>query len=108
MTRTLARLALTTTIALAGAVTGAPASAQVDPVGPALARIAEGTYTPSDLALLRRHPRLAAQVPDPTQQGRAHVVAGQTVTTGKVAGTCGYWVDVWFRKRSLLGHTMYK
>ena len=114
MTR-LQQAAIGLTPLLLAATPAAPVSPapNPDPIGPALHRIAQDRYTSSDLALIRQHPKLAAKVPDPTQTPVLHASTGlasrsHDTTAVRTLGTCGHWVDVWFRKRSLLGKTLYK
>jgi len=67
-------------------------------------RVVDGTYTDADLDLLRSHPDVAAQVPDP----KAPVETGaDTNDDGMTRAICGAWVDAWYRQRSLLGSTIY-
>ena len=98
-------------LALALAAIAVPAPAAPDGADPkiasALARVDQGTWTQADLALLRSFPDLAASVPDPSQPVEASV-ASSDETTALSARVCGAWVDVWFRKRSLLGSTIYR
>jgi hypothetical protein len=113
MTR-LQQAAIGLTPLLLAATFAAPVSSAPNPdrIGPALHRIAQDRYTSSDLALIRQHPKLAAKVPDPTQTPVLHARTGPSrshdTTAARTLGTCGHWVDVWFRKRSLLGDTLYK
>src|SRR4051812_44312614 len=94
---------------LLAATPAAPVSSAPNPdrIGPALHRITQDRYTKSDLTLIRRHPKLAAKVPDPTQTPVLHATSGvasrsQDTEAARTLGTCGHWVDVWFRKRSLV------
>ena len=83
----------------------------------ALDRIGDGTWTQADLALIRQYPDIAAQVPDPsappevlsTSSGGTGNSGGRTTSTiATAAVTCGWWVDVWFAKTSILGNTIYR
>ena len=106
-----AAMALTPVLLAATAVSPATAIANPDAIGASLERIANDRYTASDLALIRSHPSIAAQVPDPTAAVTSGTRTGDAASSDLVAArasTCGHWVDVWFRKRSLLGDTLYK
>jgi hypothetical protein len=96
----------------ASALGSTPAVAATDPLPAAIQRVADGSYTTADLALIRQHPKVAAQVPDPTQRPVIHARSGDSssgkIATARVLGSCGHWVDVWFRKRSLTRKTLYK
>src|SRR4030095_15594943 len=73
----------------------------------ALQRVADGTYSQSDLDLIRKYPEVADQVPDPDDPGEADVTQTKPTAAITEGVSCGWWVDVWFRRRSLLGSTIY-
>jgi len=99
-------VALAALIALALTPTGAGADTDVDPgIAAALQRVADKTYTDADLDYLRQFPEIAAQVPDPEAPEESSVSA--KAPTGSTIDACGWWVDVGYRKRSLLGFTLY-
>lgn|SRR5262245_48056659 len=120
----LATVSLVTLLSLA-LLPAAATSATGDPdpeIAAALQRISDGTYTEGDIAFIQQFPDIAAQVPDPTQlteptrpedTGVTAAAAAATSTTGRAAlsaatnESCGWWVDVWFRRRSLTGSTIY-
>lgn len=113
--RVLAVAILLTLAGLSGVAETADASTRAV-TSAALNRIAAGKYTAADLALVRNDPALAAQVPDPqgltsgvtrsTLSSTATRVAS-TKTTAAATASCGHWVDVWFKQKSLLGSTIY-
>jgi len=75
----------------------------------AVERVADGSYTPSDLALIRQHPDIARQVPDPTAPAVSTRTTGrQPSSDARAAESCGHYVNVGFTKKSLLGDTIYK
>jgi hypothetical protein len=110
-------------LALALALLGAPAQARPEKrvnahaaIAGALDRIADGTWTKADLALIKAHPSVAAQVPDPSVPadtgadigGTPNELAGGAASTRALVTTCGYWVDVWYGKVSSLGNRIFK
>ncbi|WP_182901819.1 hypothetical protein [Microbispora sp. H10830] len=99
------RLSAAAALGLAVLLSGPPAAAaQGDPIADALARVADGTYTNEDLELLKSDPEIAAQVPDPTKPDESSTSTNDDASTHAI---CGAYADVWFRKRSLLGSTIY-
>lgn len=63
------------------------AQTEYDPeIAAALDRIADGTYTSEDLALIRRHPEIAAHVPDPTRPEVVGITRG-TMPKAALVGT---------------------
>ncbi|MFC4122329.1 hypothetical protein [Nonomuraea zeae] len=106
--RAFVRCSLTLLLSLAVLFGGATvaSAAQEDPIAEALSRVANDTWTDADLDLIRSDPELAGQVADP----KAPVETGVDASEKEEATTsaiCGAWVDVWYRKRSLLGSTLY-
>jgi hypothetical protein len=77
----------------------------------ALRRVGDGTWSDSDLAYIRTDPAIAGQVADPRDEGVSGAESGRTTTasasTRRRAGSCNWWYRAWFRKRSLLGTTLY-
>ncbi len=101
-------MALLALAAPAGASTTARSTAAK---AAALSRLSHNTYTAADLALLRTDRTLAVSVPDPAAVTTG-VTHGRTVDAAarlaaKTAGSCGWWVDVWYKQKSLLGSTIY-
>ncbi len=90
---------------------GSAGAAAPDPTGSALARVNQGSYTAADVAVIRRDPALAAQVPDPagvtTGVSKGRTAVPVTARAAKTLGSCGWWVDVWYKQKSLLGSTIY-
>jgi hypothetical protein len=93
-------------VSLALAAGPAQSTAADAAIRSALSRVGHGTSSPADLALLRRHPAVAAGVPDPQQALETGRTSGRRAQAA-AAATCGRWVDVWYRRRSLLGSTIY-
>ncbi|GLX11041.1 hypothetical protein Misp03_79670 [Microbispora sp. NBRC 16548] len=54
--------------------------------------------------VLKSDPEIAAQVPDPTKPDESSTSTNDDASTHAI---CGAYADVWFRKRSLLGSTIY-
>jgi hypothetical protein len=78
-------------------------------IAAALDRIDNGTYTQADLDYIRKFPDIAGQVPDPKDPGQSGVTHGSPSPSVAITASisCGWWVDVWFRRQSLLGSTIY-
>jgi hypothetical protein len=104
-------------MAPAGADTDPQSSGAGEPLVAALDRIEAGTWTEADLDLVRQHPDIAAQVPDPSQPPEPLSIASSGGTRERTATTkaasalttiCGAWVDAWFQKKSILGNSIYK
>lgn len=70
----------------------------------AIDRVMTGEWTRADLQYIKSEPAIAAQVPDPraTEWGDS---SGRL--TAKSNGSCGHWYLAWFKKKSLLGFTLY-
>lgn len=115
--------ALLSTAALAS-VALSPASAttivatpDANKVTAAQTRISTGTYTADDLAYLRQFPEIAAVTPDPTDVSAPTITqvntspptvrSGQPTAQALSVGTCGYAVLTSWRKKSLVGQTLY-
>ena len=77
----------------------------------AIQRVGDGTWTGADLAYIRTDPAIAGQVVDPRDEGASGAESGRTpatvATARRARGSCNWWYRAWFRKRSLLGATMY-
>lgn len=73
----------------------------------ALARIADGTYTVSDLELVKSQPEVAAQVPDPTRPEQVDATAGPSVAGLTALSSTCKWYQVSYSKYSLSGSTIY-
>lgn len=77
----------------------------------AIQRVGDGTWTDADLAYIRTSPAIAGQVADPRDEGASGAESGRTrtvsATTRRGPGSCNWWYRAWFRKRSLLGTTLY-
>lgn len=91
----------------------APSAFADDPADPAvaaaLARINDGTYTQDDIDLIKTDPVLADEVPDPsTNLSATDVLAEDTGPLITIDSTSCWYVTVTVRRRSLLGHTLYK
>lgn len=77
----------------------------------ALSRVDKGTWTQADLDYIKTDPDLAAQVPDPRPAATESGAVSGKVTgdlTALASATCNWYYYAWYRKRSLLGFTMYK
>jgi hypothetical protein len=90
----------------------AEAAPDTDPrMNRAIQRVGDGTWTSADLAYIRSEPAIAGQVADPRDQGASGAESGRTPTPGATTrrgrGSCNWWYKAWFRKRSLLGSTLY-
>ena len=90
------------------AVTGSP---DTDPrMTQAIQRVGDGTWTDADLAYIRSDPAVAGAVADPRDEGVSGAETGRTslaARTSRRLGSCNWWYRAWFRKRSLLGSTLY-
>jgi hypothetical protein len=96
-----------------GAPVQSASSASKDPrMTKALDRVEKGRWTQADLAYIKRDRSLADKVADPRPSASdSGASSGRTPTStraGRALGTCGHWYKAWYRKRSLLGSTIYK
>lgn len=109
-------VAVTAMAILPGLSMAQPADVNAD-LRQAASRVAAGTHSEADLALVLSVPEVAAAVPDPDQPVETGVTRGKlpaqpltaadgSSTSLDVAAGC-WWIDRWWKRRSTLGFTIY-
>jgi hypothetical protein len=102
-------------LALPDSASAAPGEPTLGHIRSALDRIANDTWTESDISLLKRAPEITKHVPDPRDEGesgitvkRIPVPKATSSSTADVEITACYSAHAWVKKKDIFGTTVYR